>query len=345
MKVERMKLDTTHPTRELLQEAYRLALEVWNDAPWERMDERQVLAVRFADGREGFLSVMGEMGTHRAIALYSSFADYVRVRSIDDSDVYDVEDAFFSTHQLQLAFEGAANMNKGEMADIRASGIKFKRGMNPSFVSYVPGFAPDRMGAGELTRFLDFIRAFMAFCEQHGSDAIATNDAPMKLVTTWREDASGIWTKGDDDFSPLLPVAVSLDESLIEKVAALPVSENTMCMEVGAFAVPVGRTPEGRGKMSRCVMIVEGATQFTMGVNIFETPDDRETDWTPVVEFALKTMIQFEKRPTHLAAFGTSLRGILQGLTKTRFKGTEFMPYNPCDAAHEAFAFVSDRMF
>ena len=119
-----------------------------------------------------------------------SFADYVRVRSIDDSDVYDIEDAFFSSHQLQLAFEGAANMNKGEMADIRASGLKFKRGMNPSFVSYVPGFAPGRMGAGELTRFLDFTRAFMAFCGQYGSDAIATNDAPMKLVTTWREDLS-----------------------------------------------------------------------------------------------------------------------------------------------------------
>ena len=167
----------------------------------------------------------------------------------------------------------------------------------------------------------------------------------MKQVTTWREDASGGWTKGEDDFSPLLPVAVSLDESLVDEVAALPVSENTMCMEVGAFSVPVGQTPGGRRKMSRCVLIVEGATQFTMGVNIFETPDDRETDWTPVVEFALKTMVQFGKRPTHLAAFGSSLRGILQGLTKTRFKGTEFMPYNPCDAAHEAFQFVSDRMF
>lgn len=344
MKRQIVKLDTTRPTKAQLQEAYGLAKTVWDLAPWEGMDERQVLAVHFADGREGVVSVMGEMGTHRAIAVYPSFADYVQVRSIDPNDRQSTLDAFFSVHQLQLAFEAAANLHEGEMKDVKASGIKFKRGMNPSFVSYVAGFMDGRMGAGELARYIAFLKAFLAFYEKYGPEGVAVNNAPNKLLTTWTEDASGAWTKGENDYSPLLPVEVTIDEALIEAVAALPVSDKPMFLEVAAFPVPMGRAPSGRGKMSRCVLAVEGTTHFAMGVELVETPDDRELDWTPIVEFALKTMIKFEARPTHLAAFGCGLHGVLKSLTHTRFKGTEFMARNPCEVAREVFEQISARM-
>ena len=341
---EIVKLDASRPSREQLQEAYELAKTVWDLALWEKMEERQVLTVHFADGREGVVSVMGEMGTHRAIAVYPSFAAYVRIRSADDGDEQSMLDVFFSTNHLQLAFEPAANLNDGEMRDIRASGVKFKRGMNPSFVSYVAGFADDRMGAAELTRYVAFLKAFLAFCDRHGTDAVSVNDGPNKLLTTWTEDASGNWTKGENDYSPMFPVGVTLDETLVEKVAALPVCDKEMCLEVAAFPLPTGRAPNGRGKMSRCVLAVEGATRFAMGFELVETPDDRELDWTPIVEFALKTMIKFEYRPTHLAAFGCGLHGVLKALTNTRFRGTEFLPNCPCDSAREVFGLIRARL-
>lgn len=341
---ESYKLDETIPSREILQRAYELAKDVWELAPWESMDERQVLAIRFADGQEGVISVMGTQGCHRAIALYPSFASYVRIRSVDENDEQSALDAFFSTRQMQLTFTSAADLKDGEMRDIRASGIKFKRAMNPSFVSYVPGYIDDRMGGEELARYLRFAKAFLAFHEAHGLDAIAVNDAPNKLVTTWSEDASGKWSKGEDDFSPLLPVRVNLDLDLVERVAALPVCDKDMFLEVAAFPIPMGRSPKGRGKMSRCVLAVEGATQFAMGVDLVETPDGRELDWTPIVEFALKIMLKFGTRPTHLAAFGCGLHGVLKALTDQKFKGTEFMPHNPCDSAHDVFEMLRERM-
>jgi len=228
------KLDVSRPSKALLDEAYGLAKKVWEKAPRKQMDERQLLAVHFADGREGVVSVMGVMGTHRAIALYPSFAAYVRIRSIDEHNDQSALDAFFSVNQLQLSFGPAANLKDGEMKDIKASGVKFKRGMNPSFVSYVVGFVDDRMGAEELTRYLAFLKAFLAFYDQHGPDAIAVNDRPNKLVTTWTEDAADSWTKGVNDYSPMLPVGVALDESLVDRVAALPVSDKPMYLEVAA---------------------------------------------------------------------------------------------------------------
>lgn len=337
------ELDTSRPSREQLHEAYELARLVWSEAPWERMEERQVLAIRFADGRKGVVSVMGSEGCHFAIALYPLFASYVRIRSIDSRDVHSVGDAFFSTNQLQLAFGPARQMFEGEMKDLRASGVKFKRGMNPSFVSYFSGFAPDRMGGRELARYIAFLKAFRSFYAVHGPDAIAVNDAPRKLLTTWEENATGDWTKGEDEFSPLMPVAALLSDAQIERVAALPV-EKEMALEIGVFPFGCGRAPNGRGKMSRCVLVVDGATKYCMGVKIIETPDDREFDWSPVVEFALDTMLKFGARPSHLAVFGCGTKGILDSLTRQYFKGTTFMPYNPCDSAHELFDTMQERL-
>ena len=50
--------DLETPSGELRKEAYELALSVWEMEPWIDFIEEQVLAIRFADGAERFLSVI-----------------------------------------------------------------------------------------------------------------------------------------------------------------------------------------------------------------------------------------------------------------------------------------------
>jgi len=338
------KLDLSIPSKELLAEAYALAKQVWDLAPWKQMEERQILAIHFADGQQGIVSVMGTQGQHLAIAIYPTFSTYMQIRSVDQHDEQSALDAFYATNHLQLAFGPASHLHGNEMRDIKASGFNFRRGYNPAFTSYVSGFVDDRMGADELTQFIRFLRAFLAFYDQHGPDAVAVNDRPYKLLTTWTEDMAGNWAKGENDYSAMPSVSASPDESLIDRVAALRVrKKQEFFLEVAAFPIPAGQAPNGRGKMSRCVIAVEGATQFILGATIVETPDDREFDWTPAIEFALNTIIDLGFRPSKLAAFGCGLYCALKNLTATRFKGTEFMPYNPCDSAHKIFAELQDR--
>jgi len=140
------KLDLKPRTAELLARAYDLAKRVYERALWTEMEERQLLAVELKDGRKRVLSVMGEQGTHLAIALYPSKAEFQRLNAIDNNDIHDLRDAFFGMNHLQLAFGPASELQEGEMKDVRASGVKFKRGVNPTFVTYVAGFVPARMG-------------------------------------------------------------------------------------------------------------------------------------------------------------------------------------------------------
>ena len=146
------KPDAEQPDVALLREAYELASEVYDMEPWIDFIEEQVLAIEFADGARRFLSVMGRQGQHLAVALYPDMGTYWRIRSIREDDDADAFDAFMCTHQLQLVFCRASEQMKGERASIKASGVKFPRGVNPSFVSYVPGFAPDAMGGARGVR-------------------------------------------------------------------------------------------------------------------------------------------------------------------------------------------------
>ena len=338
------KPDTERPSPEQWKRAHELALEVWEMEPWIDFIEEQVLAIEFADGARRFLSVMGVRGEHRAIALYPDAATYWRMRGPDPENETDIMDAFMSTNQLQLCFGKASNLMRGERAAIKASGVKFPRGVNPSFVSYVAGFAPDAMGANELSETMRFVRAFFGFRKDHMACEVRELLRPNSLITTWTEDADGNWTKSENDFSPMLPVVASPDGRLIDNVAKLAASEN-LFLEIGVFPVPVGKTPDGRGKMSKLVLLVDGATKFIMGTNIFETPDNRETDWTPIVDFVLETLVRLGMRPSHIASTNAQVKAIMKGLCATDFKGTEVLPHSWCDSASEVFDDISDRIF
>lgn len=337
------KLDLTPRSGELLARAYALASRVFARAPWKDLDERQLLVIQLKDGRRRVLSVMGELGTYLAIALYPSFAEFDQICSMNNQDLADIQDAFYGLNQLQVAFSPANELQDGEMKDIRASGVKFKRGFNPTFVSYVAGFAPARMGGEELAETVEILEAFLNYLEKFGTESLPIVAHCSQLLPTWTEDDSGNWKKGKNDFSPCLPVAVGIDEALVKKVAALPVKKG-FSLEVGAFAVPCGSAVDKRVKMSRLILLVDAKTSLSLGTTIVASPDDAEFDWSEAVEFVLKSICQMACRPAELAVFGRSLRGVFKNLTKRSFTGTRFCNDDPCEAAREVFEFISARM-
>ena len=339
-----ISLDETKPTVEQLCEAYETALRLWQLQPWDLpMGENQLLAVEYANGRRCVISVLGEYGDHHALTIYPDVASYARIAAIPPGDELRLKDAFFSICQRQIAFLKAAQMPRGCREAFKASGVKFPRGVKPSFETYLSGYEPVMMGARELTDTVEDAKTFLEFMESHSVEHIAIYDGPGSLVSTWREFPDGKWAFGEDEFSPLFPVAVNMSPELLKKASALPVNDK-FNLEIGALPIPCGRNDAGRGIMARLVLAVEGETHFTMGTTIVSPPKGRELDWSPAVDFVLKTMVQFGYRPRQLAVLGESLKGVMSGLCKTALKGTEFLPHSECDAVREVFCLMSERM-
>ena len=337
-------LDDTKPTQQQLREACEIALRIWQLQPWDMpMGENQLLVVVYANGRRCVLSVLGEYGEHRALTVYPDVASYARIAAIPPGDSIRVQDAFYSIHQRQIAFLKASGQTKSERAAFKASGVKFPRGVNPSLMSYIPGYAPEMMGAKELEATIEDANTFLNFMESHSAEDIAIYRGKGSLVSAWREAADGTWSLEQDEFSPLFPVAVNLSTELLEKVAALPVNDE-FDLEIGAIPVPCDRTPSGRGIMARLMLAVEGATQFAMGTELISPPSGREFDWTGPAEFVLQTILKFGHKPASIAVLGESLKGVIAGLCAAELKGVEFLPQSECDAVRETFEFMASRM-
>ena len=128
------------------------------------------------------------------------------------------------------------------------------------------------------------------------------------------------------------------------KVAALEVKRR-LFLEIGVFPVPVERTPSGRGKMSKLVMLVDKATAYIFGTEIVVTPDDRETDWTPVIESVLKNVSKLGFRPEMFATTSRQIEAVLKSLCQNDFKGTKVLEHSSCVCVKTVFADFSSRLF
>lgn len=342
--LEPVTLDDSKPSQEQLREAYELAFRLWELQPWDMpIGENQLLAVERADGRKYVLSVLGEHGEHRALLVYPNVASYYRVMDISIEDELLMRDAFFSIRQMQFSFLKASQLLKNERAAIKASGVKFPRGVNPSFQSFVPGYDGAAMGAHELAEAVDALKVFLDFMTRYSAEDIAICYEPGDPVSTWREAPDGSWTLREEEFPGFLPMIVNLPEALLDKVAALPLKQD-FHLEIGAIPIPCGMTESGRRKMPRYVIVANATKQVAMAVNIIEPPEGREFDWTPVAEFALNAMVQSGYRPGRLGVLGESLRDVMGGLCQTVLKGTKFLPYSKCDTIRDLFEFTVQRM-
>ena len=65
-------LDDTPPPPEQYARFYALAKRILDEAPWEYLEESQVVAVERNAAETDFVSVMGALGTHFAVAVYPS---------------------------------------------------------------------------------------------------------------------------------------------------------------------------------------------------------------------------------------------------------------------------------
>lgn len=90
------------------------ALEIWQAAPWEFLEEHQILAVEINQNDVGTLyaSIMGMLGMEYGILLYRSQESLKRFRasvlSDDEESPEQLEEAFLKQDCLFLTFEGIA---------------------------------------------------------------------------------------------------------------------------------------------------------------------------------------------------------------------------------------------
>lgn len=132
------------PTPDEWRRLYAAAARVKSLAPWDWMEEMDVFGVQSPEtGEMGFVSVMGLLGEHFAVAVYLGAKGLHGFLDLEADHLEASPYSLFEIPQLQASFEDRDALEKEDREVIKSLGLKFRGGSAwPMFRSIRPGFHP-----------------------------------------------------------------------------------------------------------------------------------------------------------------------------------------------------------
>jgi hypothetical protein len=131
------------------------AVRIKQLAPWQWMNEDDVFGITHPEtGEIGFISVMGALGQHVAIAVYlgsPAFAKFIALQHAPPDVLDEYPELVLEIPQLQASFEDRDNLENWDRQLLRSLNLKFRgRKAWPRFQSFRPGFMPWRLESDEI---------------------------------------------------------------------------------------------------------------------------------------------------------------------------------------------------
>ena len=296
-------LDDAPPTAEQYARFYALAKRIFDKAPWEYLEESQVVAVERNAAETDFVSVMGALGTHFAVAVYPSLVGLDYFMTLDELPQHEAGDLFFELPQHQLVFGSKAELFPGERETIAASGLRFKNGKWPSVQAFVPGYYPWKAGANGLDALCVTLEQLLAVLDDAAEITFA-HDMRDPFLTRLQKD--GAWHTEMLTHEPkIFQQAIKLPQDLLAAVLALPVQ--VMCMEIDCFPMMtrIGKKGE-RNVCPRHLMMVDRASQFVFPSDIISPEEGKSWAFATAIPAILRQFVKLGFRPA-TAAFAREI--------------------------------------
>jgi hypothetical protein len=240
---ETMPAPTPSPTE--WRNLYQAAMRLKEVAPWQWMSETDVFGVQNPEtGELGFVSVMGELGQHLALALYLGAKGLYNFWAYQQDESAPPE-ALLSLLHLQAAFQDRDLLSQKDRDVARELGLKFRgRQAWLMFRSYRPGFFPWYLEAWE-ARFLTIAleqAVEVALRFKQNPALLSTRDDQSYLVRVSRREGDAlVWEDQVVAVPPPEPetMPVVMDLEALERVRRLPRSQLTLEMDFFVMDVPM----------------------------------------------------------------------------------------------------------
>lgn len=299
------------PSIEQWRRAYELAAEVRSLAPWTWMCDTDHLA--FEDPQDSsprFISIMGRLGEHVAIAVYRGAEDLFRmIDFVHDSGA--VQDTILETSQLQLSFEDRDFLESADRRVIKRLKLKFRGGKAwPCFRSYLPGQFPWFVDQDELrllTVALEQVLAVAPRFKGKEDELERLNRMGMEehvfLMRTPVNVAGSIeWEESMAKIERPAPreIVSELNAFFLERVAGFPTVENKFEVELRASLDPVQERPGQRPYFPWIMLVVEASSGFIAGHELLAPVPTLDAVFSQAAQTLLDVLAKHEIRPDEI---------------------------------------------
>jgi hypothetical protein len=125
--IEEDSVGDSMPQRDEWSRLYQAAIRIKEMAPWQWMSETDIFGVRNPEmGEIGFVSIMGALGEHYAVAVYLGSQGLYRFWSFEESGPYALDDGLLAIPHLQASFEDRSELTKRDLDVIKTLSLKFR---------------------------------------------------------------------------------------------------------------------------------------------------------------------------------------------------------------------------
>ncbi|MEW6738049.1 MAG: hypothetical protein AB1489_42625 [Acidobacteriota bacterium] len=264
---------------------YEAAKRIKELAPWQWMEETDIFGVQNPEtGELGFVSVMGTLGEHFAIAVYLGQEGIYGFWGLQVEDVDAYPERVLEVPQLQASFEDRSELEEKDRAVIKQLGLKF-RGQHayPMFRSIQPGFVPWFLTAKEARFLTHALEQTMEIATQFKDNRSLFEDPNEEryLVRIPQQEKNQIsWQNQVLPVPPPEPLSVpiSMDMESLEELEKLPLSN--LIIEVDFFMLPTPIREKGQKPYyPYMLLIAETNNGMIIGTELFKPEPDLTSMW------------------------------------------------------------------
>ena len=269
-------MNNAEPSMEQWRQAYGLATQIRDLAPWEWMCDTDHLAFRDPeDGSPRVVAVMGRLGEHYVVTVYRRVQDVFRIIDLARDPNPDSE-VILETSQLQLSFEDRDFLDPAERQVIKGLGFRFRgRQAWPCFRSYLPGQFPWFIDSDELRQLIPALELVLDMAPRFKDDEqelerlnrLGMDDHVFLMRTRTKVSGTIEWEESMVEIQQPAPTVIvpEMDDGLLRCVGRFPLVDDRLELDLRSTPWPVQEQKDQRPYFPWIVLVVESDEGIIVG--------------------------------------------------------------------------------
>lgn len=341
-------MNESQPTLDEWRKLYQAAIRFKEVAPWGWMVETDVFGVRDPETEEtGFVSVMGELGEHLALAVYLGSEGLYGFWAFQQSADFAPAEVLLGIPHLQASFEDRGTLTAKDRNVIKELELKFRgRQAWPMFRSFRAGFVPWYLEAPE-ARLLTYaleqaVEVALRFKENPAM--LDTSDDESYLVRVPREQGHAlVWEEQVEIIPPPEPepIPIAMDLDALEAVRQLPRSRRVLEMDLFTLLTGIVDEKGARPYYPHVLLVVDSNSGYVFSSELLSPEPGLEVMWGQVPLKVVHQLARIGDVPRQIRVDSQLLVQLLQPLAEElgfQVKLTRSLP-----SLYEAKDFLMER--
>ncbi len=283
---------------------YEMADAIFALAPWKKAFEEDLFAIEpKVGGRVYFVSVMGSLGTHHAIAYYpgrESLSHFQMSQMEDIPERMALEAVILNPH-LQLTFEPRQNLLPADLEILKSLG-KTYRGKWPAFRSHRPARIPWFPNIQEMEEFESLLEQTLVVLRRlgNGEDLLQ----PFDEKEFFLRRRNGDWEDSICRVADLpLPQHILKAELPRDALVGLPRTDLRVEADLMLMLTPINDVPPGEAPYLPLMLImVDGASGFVLGFETISTKEGFDAAMVRIPDAITAVLKKAKVVPAQIAA-------------------------------------------